>query len=616
MSEPSGSQPAQPIADELKFVQEAAAAGKLSEGAVTNLTAWLTEPRYAEYVPQVTSLIQNGKWQELDDVFWTEIPFGTGGRRGKMYPIGSNAINDRTIGESAQGLADYVKEVAAKTGPEQTELSCAIAYDTRHRSREFAELCAGIMAANGFVVWFLDGHRSTPELSFAVRRQGCSCGIMITASHNPPSDNAVKVYWSTGGQLLHPHDRGVIEKVKQVDEIQRMPFQEALEAGKVVYCQEEVDAAFLDAVAAQVLPGPRKVKVLYSPLHGVGSTAVLPVLAKAGFETVDQYGPHAEPSGDFPNVPGHVANPENAAVFLEPIKYAQAHGYDLILATDPDCDRLGCAAPQTQDTSGPWQVLTGNQIGALLTEYILAARKQAGTLSRDHYVVKTLVTTELIRRIADSYQVKTVGDLLVGFKYIGGVMDDLGTEEFLLGTEESHGYLVGDYARDKDGSVAALLLTALAARCQAEKKTLGEQLDALFWQYGCHAERTVSVTMPGSEGMSRMQEVMASCRTKPPLALGGMQVAKVRDYQSQTLTVVGRTPEPLAGPKGDLVIFDLAEEGNSVAVRPSGTEPKIKFYTFAFEPAEQLANLEDAKDQLNQRLDALEKDLKAFAGVS
>ncbi len=326
---------------------DAAAQGKhLSPSAVANIRDWLTEARYSRFAPQVAEHLAAERWRELDDVFWTVIPFGTGGRRGKMYPIGSNAINERTIGESAQGLADYVKQVHASQGASAgSPLSCAIAYDTRHRSREFADLCAEVMAAAGFKVYFLEGYRSTPELSCAVRYKKCSCGIMVTASHNPPSDNAVKAYWSTGGQLLPPHDRGVIDRVMNVDVIARIPFSAAMASGQIVCCQEEVDAVYVHQAKAQAQAGPRALKIIYSPLHGVGASAVLPILAADGFTDVELYGPHAEPNGDFPNVPGHVSNPENPAIFEGIIARAQQAGADLVLATDPDCDRLGVAAP-------------------------------------------------------------------------------------------------------------------------------------------------------------------------------------------------------------------------------------------------------------------------------
>jgi phosphoglucomutase/phosphomannomutase len=591
----------------LQQVAAGAAAGKLSAGAVQNITVWLTESRYAAYAPQVAAHLAEEKWQALDDAFWTIIPFGTGGRRGRMYPIGSNAINDRTIGESAQGLADYVKENVSG------ELSCAIAYDTRHNSRHFAELCAGIMVAAGFKVYFLGDYRSTPELSFLVRYKRCSCGIMVTASHNPPSDNAVKVYWSTGGQVLPPHDKGIIDRVMNVQEITVANFESSVQAGKVVFCTAEVDAAFQREVLAQRFEGPRDVSVLYSPLHGVGASAVLPVLAADGFKKVELYGPHSEQSGDFPNVPGHVSNPENPEVFAAAIEHARQTGAEIVIATDPDCDRLGCVAPRTMDVRGEWGFLTGNQIGALLTDFILQRRKKAGTLSPEHYVVKTLVTSAMIRRIADSYGVRTIGDLQVGFKYIGGAMDEHGPDKFVFGTEESHGYLVGQYARDKDAAVAAMLLCEMAAAIKAEGKSILEKLDALYWQHGYHAEHLLSVQMEGSEGMANMQMLMARFRSAPPATLAGVQVKTIRDYKNLVTTPVGGQPVPLVGPKGDMVMLDLAEDGNYIAVRPSGTEPKVKFYMFTFVPAEELHNLQTTKNDMATRIRLFEEDLRAYA---
>jgi phosphomannomutase len=594
--------------DAAELVNQAVKDGKLTPPAAANVLAWLSEPRYADYAAAVAEHINLGRWKELDDAFWTIIPFGTGGRRGKMYPIGSNAINDRTIGESAQGLADYVKDFLGGRN-----LACAIAYDTRHRSRHFAELCAEVMAAAGYQVWFLDGYRSTPELSFTVRYKQCSCGIMVTASHNPPSDNAVKAYWSTGGQLLPPHDKGVIDRVMSTTLIHRVPFADALKSGQVVNCQDEVDKAYQSQVLAHALPGPREIKVIYSPLHGVGGGTMLPVLTADGFKDVELYSPHAQPDGDFPNVPGHVSNPENAVVFDAIIERAKQAGAQLILATDPDADRVGLAAPLSNDPTCPWATMTGNQIGALLADYILSRRKSAGSLSREHYVVKTLVTTEMIRRIADSYGVRTEGDLQVGFKYIGGTMDERGPDKFVFGCEESHGYLVGSYARDKDAIVAGMILAELAASVRAAGQTLHEKLDSLFWQFGCHAERQISVTMPGSEGMSRMVALMGQIRTTPPEKLAALRVVRVRDYLNLTQLSSGGKSEPFDGPRGDMVMLELEKEGTYVAVRPSGTEPKVKFYLFTYEPAEMLANLEDTKAELGDLLTRLGEDLTTFA---
>jgi phosphoglucomutase/phosphomannomutase len=600
----------------LTQVQKAVEESLLSATAATNIRAWLTESRYAEYAPEVAEHIAAGQWQVLDDVFWTVIPFGTGGRRGKMYPIGSNAINDRTIGESAQGLADYVKDTL---GPQAT-CSCAIAFDTRHRSDHFARLCAEIMTAAGFTVYFLQSYRATPELSFTVREKKCSCGIMVTASHNPPSDNAVKVYWSTGGQILPPHDKRIIERVMNTQEIRRANFDEMRAAGKIVYCQDEMDAKFQEAVLTQATPGPRKLKVVYSPLHGVGATAVLPVLAADGFMDVELFGPHAKPDGDFPNVPGHVANPENPSVFDSIIERCREVGADVAVATDPDCDRIGCAAPVRFSAGAPWHTFTGNQLCALLADYVLENHRNAGQLTSQNFIVQTLVTTQLVRRIGDSYGVRTVGDLLVGFKWIAKAIDDFGPDFFVYGTEESHGYMVGTYARDKDGAVASLLLCELAAKLKETGQTLHEKLNALFWQHGAHAERTISVQMPGSEGMARMQEVMAAFRAGPPQSVGGDRVVQIRDYERQCVIRFDEPgnasdPQPLSGPKGDLVFLDLATEGNYVACRPSGTEPKIKFYMFAFKPPELLSNLDAAKTELEERLSRMESDLRKFAGV-
>jgi len=588
-------------------VLQAVADQKLTPAAADNLNKWLTESRYAEYAPQIAADVAEGKWQALDDAFWTVIPFGTGGRRGRMHPYGSNTINRRTIGESAQGLATYVKSQAS----DGEELSCGIAYDTRHRSREFAELCAGVMVANGFRAYFLDDYRSTPELSYLVREKKCACGIMVTASHNPPSDNAVKVYWSTGGQLVPPHDNAVIAQVETVDEIPVDDFQQAVDSGQVILCKEEIDAAFLKELKAQSLGGPTDLKVIYSPLHGVGESAVRPALEAVGFDQLEIFELQREPNGDFPNVPGHVSNPENPRVFDSIVERAKEAGAELILATDPDCDRMGCRAPLTSDLQGDWASLNGNQLGALLTDFVLEQRRDK--LTPDHYVVKTLVTTEMIRRIADSYGVATHGNLLVGFKWIGEMIDQAGPEKFLLGTEESHGYLVGQYARDKDGAVACLLMAELAAKVKADGKTVHEKLDDLYWQHGYHAEHLVNQMMEGSDGMARMQKLMASFRTSPPTELGGVAVTQVRDYKNSQLIHVGGDTETLDGPVGDMVILDLQEEGNYIAVRPSGTEPKVKFYMFTFTPAEQLASLESAKEELAERIAGFEADLKEYS---
>jgi phosphoglucomutase/phosphomannomutase len=613
------------LARRLDAIAAARSSGMITEHSARTMGDWLRQPRYAEFAAELASRIDRGLWKELDDAYWTVIPFGTGGRRGMMYPVGSNAINDRTIGESAQGLADYVRSVL----PAGQTPTCAIAYDTRHRSEHFARLCTEVLLAAGFEVFFLRGFRSTPELSYAVRHTQSVCGIMVTASHNPPSDNAVKVYWAGGVQVLPPHDKGIIERVMSVDTVQRQDFDSGVAAGRVRFVEQEIDPAFVAAVLEQASPGPRDVSILYTPLHGVGASAVMPVLAGAGFGRVRLYGPQAQPDGDFPNVPGHVANPENPAVFDGPTEEARAQGDDLVLASDPDCDRLGAAAPLTPDANGPWKTFTGNQIAALLVDWVLAGRRDRGLLAPTDQVITTLVTTGLVRRISEAYGAKTIDTLQVGFKWIGEAIDRNGPEHFVFGCEESHGYLAGTHVRDKDASVAALLLAELAAALKASGRTLHGQLEDLFDRHGCHLERQVAVTLPGASGMERMREIMAGLRAAPPQSLGGLDVVRIRDYANLTTSAPGEAALPFAGAKGDLVMFDLAglpdagsgspghfpALGNCVAARPSGTEPKIKFYLFAAGAPCPIAEREGMKRLLAERLDLLEQDLRRLAGV-
>jgi len=589
------------LAQALDAVAAAAEEGKISAGAEENIRKWLTEPAFAEYVPSIEEHIANEQWEPLNDAFYEVLVFGTGGRRGRMYPIGCNRINDRTIGESARGLATYVAE--QNDGP----LSCAIAYDTRHRSRHFAELCAGIMVAAGFKVYLLDEHRSTPELSFLVRNKQCSCGIMVTASHNPPSDNAVKVYWRTGGQILPPHDRKIIEEVGRVGEIEVADFEQAVADGKVEICTEATDQLFVQNVVSQSLSTARDIKVIYSPLHGVGATAVSPVFAAAGFQDVEIFAPHAEPSGDFPNVPGNVSNPENPAVFDDMIAHAQQTGAELVIASDPDCDRLGVAAPLTLDSSGPWGTFNGNQIGALLADHVMQQKSRGGSL-HGHYIVTTLVSTKMMARIAESYGVRCEQELLVGFKWICGRVDELGPERYLYGCEESHGYAVGQYARDKDGAVASLLLAELAAQLKQDGTSLHAHLDSLYWQHGYHGERLASTYMEGQQGMQEMAWLMERFRSSPPKTVAGLEVVSSVGYSGPE---EGTTP--IQTPDGDLMIFQLSEPGNYFAVRPSGTEPKVKFYMFTYVPAEQLHDLDAIKDDMNTRLDQMAADLEAYS---
>ncbi|MEX0670817.1 MAG: phospho-sugar mutase [Pirellulales bacterium] len=611
------------VARLLDSTAAARAAGTITEHSAATIRDWLTQPRYTEFTEELASRIDRGLWKELDDVFWTVIPFGTGGRRGMMYPVGSNAINDRTIGESAQGLADYVRS----TLPAGETPSCAIAYDTRHRSEHFAKLCTEVLLAAGFKVFFLRGVRSTPELSFAVRYTNSTCGIMVTASHNPPTDNAVKVYWAGGVQVLPPHDQGIIDRVMKADMIHRESFESGVASGRVQFVEQEIDPAFVKAVLLQSAAGPRDISILYTPLHGVGATAVVPVLAGAGFERLRIYGPHKKPDGDFPNVPGHVANPENPAVLSGPIEEAKARGDDLVLASDPDCDRLGAAAPLTRRPGAAWSTFTGNQLCGLLCDQAIAGRRARGESTPGDYAVTTIVTSGLIRRVAEAHGLKVDDTQLVGFKWICSAIDRHGPAGFVFGTEESHGYLAGTHVRDKDAAVAALLMAEQTAALKAGGRTPHEKLDELFTTHGCHQERQINVMLPGATGMERMKEIMAALRATPPTSFGGLEVVRTRDQASLRTWTPGTSPVPYEGVKSDVVVFDLAGPGtmlpdgrfpplaNAVAARPSGTEPKIKFYLFAYAPPGSMAELAATKQLLHERLDAVEKDLRTLVGV-
>jgi phosphoglucomutase/phosphomannomutase len=404
-----------------------------------------------------------------------------------------------------------------------------------------------------------------------------------------------------------------------VQQIKTTSFAQALAEGKVSIATAEIDQKYLEAASKFAWPGLRDIKVLYSPLHGVGGFAVLPLLAAAGFEDVTVFEPHSKPDGDFPNVPGHVSNPENAIVFDAMIEQAKATGAEIILATDPDCDRMGCACPLTTALGSRWATINGNQLGALLTDFVLGKMKAAGTLTPNKYVIKTLVTTDLTRRIAESYGARCEGNIHVGFKWIAGLMDACGPDNFAFGTEESHGFLIGQYARDKDGPVACLLMCQLAADLKAKGLTMHQRLDQLQMQHGCHLEDLINVQMEGSEGMANMKKLMQSLRDNPPKEMGGLQVVAVRDYGNLTRKVIGSATESLDAPKSNMLILDLAlpgqttPSGNSVAVRPSGTEPKVKFYLFAVEPSAAASMLEQGKATLTERIAKMKVDAKRLA---
>lgn len=556
------------------------AAAQLTAETRSNIDRWLSQAAYADSLPALLDLIESRDEAQLTALFWEQLPFGTGGRRGPMAEFGSATINRRTIAESARGLADYVCSQRPEHAPCP---SVAIAYDTRLRSAEFAQVVAQALAAAGFRVWRYATPHATPQLSFAVRHLGCDCGVMISASHNPPADNGFKAYWSHGGQVLPPHDLGIIAAVNNTQAIPVVDFEQARQAGQIVDIDAAVDAEYVRRVVSLSRGTQRALSILYTPLHGVGEASICPVLSQAGFDNVEIFEPQRSQDGNFPNVADHLPNPERVSVFRAAIEYAEPRGHDLILASDPDADRLA-AAVRTAD--GHYACLSGNQLGALLTEYGVTRRPDTLT---DGYVLTTLVTTPLIATICRAAGVRVLSELPVGFKHIGATMDSEGADRLIFAAEESLGYLAGDYCRDKDAAIAALWCAELAAELKLQGQTLLDQLTAMQHRYGWHRESQISRTLPGPTGSARMASILRRFREQPPVRIGEATVHRVRDYGQQ---VVRSAPhfqvcDSLSVAAGDLLFADVAYDGvtGQVGLRPSGTEPKVKCYFFTQAPA-------------------------------
>lgn len=571
-----------PVVTDVDAIETAVANGQLTAGAATNLRHWLFNPVYAEFHAALHTTISAHDWDTLQAAFWQVLPFGTGGRRGPMGDFGTATVNRRTIAESAAGLAAYLRETSP-AGP----WSVVIAYDSRHRSHEFARIFASVLLAAGCEVHLFDGPRSTPALSFAVRHFNCSAGVMISASHNPPADNGVKVYWSHGGQVLPPHDAGIIAAVGAVGDIPQVPLP-TTSTTLFHPVGTAFDERYTAAVAALSLSSQRDLRVYYSPLHGVGETSVAAVLSRAGFSGLMVDPVQRVMDGAFPGVPDHLPNPERPAVFKPLVEAAKTQAADMILASDPDADRLGA---MVRDRAGQYVYLTGNQLGALLVDYVIQRRQALGTLSPADTVITTLVTTPLVGAIARAAGVTVIDDLLVGFKHIAATIERIGVDRLLFACEESHGYLAGDVARDKDAAIAALWLCEAAAEAKARGCTLLDRLEALQEQFGRHTEHQWSWTCTGADGQAEIARLMERLRTTPPGELAGFHLKRRRDYGRGVIQALPETSivQTDLQPRGDLVIFEAHQGQQSLqwAVRPSGTEPKVKFYTFLQAPAAQ-----------------------------
>ena len=561
---------------------------------------WLNDPFIDEETKAELRSIADNE-MEIKERFFKELEFGTGGLRG-IIGNGSNRLNQYTVGKASQGLANYIKKEGTQAQ------GVAIAYDSRFMSPEFAEVAGLIFAANGIPAFVYPSLRPVPMLSFAVRELGCTAGVVLTASHNPPEYNGYKVYWADGAQVVAPRDKGIITEVNAVTDfgmIQRMDRAEA-EAKKLFnLIGEEVDEAFDRNVQASLMNPEMiqrmgdKLNIVYTPLHGSGNMPVRRNLEKAGFKNVYIVKEQEMPDSSFSTV--DYPNPEDVKVFVMAQELAAKVDADVLIGTDPDADRVGA---MVKDDKGEFVALTGNHVGALATEYILSQRKEQGRLPENGAVIKTIVSTEMITPICEAYGVEKM-DVLTGFKFIGEKIkgfDETGSHQYLYGFEESYGCLGGTYARDKDAVYAAVLICEMAAYYKEKGMTLYEALLALYEKYGYFREGVKSLTMKGLEGMERIALIMKTFRENTPAELGGFKVVVAKDYKTQVfknLVTGEESGSPL--PVSDVLHYTL-EDGTWVCIRPSGTEPKLKFYIGV--KADSLQAAEDKVTVLNDDIDA------------
>jgi phosphoglucomutase len=535
---------------------------------------WLTNPYFDEATRAELAALK-GNDSEIKERFFKDLEFGTGGLRG-ILGAGVNRMNLYTVRRATQGLANTIK----KQGGESKGV--AIAYDSRRMSPEFALDCALCLAANGIHAYLFEALRPTPELSFSVRELGCIAGIVITASHNPAEYNGYKVYWEDGAQITYPKDVEIIDEVNAIRDFaaaKTMDKQDALSKGLLTIIGKEIDdkytAALKKLVINPVNEESRKLKIVYTPLHGTGNLPARRILKELGFENVYIVPEQELPDSEFSTV-GY-PNPEDPKVFALAQKLAKEVDADLILATDPDADRLGI---MVKDEKGEFVLFNGNMTGALLAEYEFSQKAEKGILPKNAALIKTIVTGNISDLIAEYYNARLI-EVLTGFKYIGEqikLFEQTGSNEYVFGYEESYGCLVGTHARDKDAIVAVMCLCEAAAYYKSKGITLYEQMNNIYKKYGYFKENLISVTLKGIEGMQKIKEIMAGYRKNPPKAAGDYQVLKLRDYQEDTVTdMVTGSVTPTGLPKSDVLYFDLNDNA-WCAVRPSGTEPKIKFY--------------------------------------
>lgn len=538
---------------------------------------WLNDPYFDEATKEeLKSIAQDDN--EIKERFYKDLEFGTAGLRG-IIGAGTNRMNIYTVRKATQGLANYI---ISKEGQKK---GVAIAYDSRRMSPEFADEAALCLGANGIKAYVFESLRPTPELSYAVRSLGCIAGINITASHNPPEYNGYKVYWEDGAQITPPHDKGIMDEVKAVvdyNTVKTMGLEDAKAAGMYEVIGAAVDDGYIAELKKQVIHQDsidavgKELKIVYSPLHGTGNIPARRILKELGFEKVYVVKEQELPDGEFPTV--SYPNPEATEAFELGLKLAKEKDADLVLATDPDADRLGVYVKDAK--SGEYKVLTGNMSGCLLADYEIGQRKALKGLPEDGYLIKTIVTSNLADAIAKGYGIGLI-EVLTGFKFIGQQIlgfETTGKGSYLFGFEESYGCLIGTHARDKDAIVATMALCEAAAYYKTQGKTLWDAMVDMYDKYGYYKDDIQSITLKGIEGLQKIQEILETLRKNPPTEVGGYQVVKARDYQAETIKDIATGEVTGTGlPKSNVLYYDLTDDA-WLCVRPSGTEPKVKFY--------------------------------------
>lgn len=568
---------------------------------------WLSGNYDADTKEAIQHLIEAGNTTELTDSFYRDLEFGTGGLRG-VVGVGSNRMNRYTVGAATQGLSNYINGAF----PGQ-DISVAIAHDSRRMSPEFARLVADIFTANGIKVYLFSDLRPTPELSFAIRQLGCQSGIVVTASHNPPEYNGYKVYWNDGAQVVAPHDKAIIEEVNKITSVDDIKFEGVPE--KIELIDEIIDAPYIErvksnAVNPEVIRRQADLNIVYTPIHGTGITLAPRALAALGFTNVHIVEQQAKPDGNFPTVKS--PNPEERAAMQLALDLANSLNADLVMATDPDADRVGAGA---RNHHGEFELLNGNQMASLIIYYLLNAWKDAGKLTGKEFVAKTIVTTDLIDQMCERYGVNCY-NTLTGFKYIAEVIRELeGKEQFIGGGEESYGYLIGDFVRDKDAIASCAMIAELTAYAKDKGQSLFDLLMTMYQENGFYYEALVSLTKKGKSGAEEIQQMMADFRANPPKEIAGSPVVRVDDYKALTRLDAqsGQTSAIEAGKMGiesSNVLQFFTADGTKVSARPSGTEPKIKFYVSVREPLESKEAFDDTYAQLKAKVQRVIDELQ------